>query len=209
MTPTASSSPRSSEPARSRAKDPSGGAAEPDAGLRAGHRPGRQGDFAAELRERRLARTLAQAARRALEREAGEGQGPGAAGPLGHQRAETLARPAAEPGAASQPVEAVAQRILSGVDGAGRASTRVDLGGLAAGDWAGTTVELVAGARGVEVSVLAQTSAARRVVETRLADLARALSENGVKVGRLRVHGSREAARGDNGAREGQDGGRL
>jgi hypothetical protein len=110
---------------------------------------------------------------------------PAAAGPLAHQGPAAAATPVrAEPIA----VAAVADRILTRVDGRGDAAARIDLSQtLRDGAWAGAHVELVAGARGVEVNVFAATAAARAVIQAKLDELRDALARRGVRVRKLSV----------------------
>ncbi len=86
-------------------------------------------------------------------------------------------------------VAGVADRILAGVNGNGEATAVIELG---AGDWAGTHVNLVAGARGLEVSVYAATDAARRVIQAKLSSLARALAERGIAAKKIEVSTRRD-----------------
>ncbi len=130
-------------------------------------------------------------------------QDPVVSGPLAHQRAPHNQATAA-PSKSSPPpprVDVVADRILTGVTARGEATVRIDLN-LTLGDFAGAQVDLVAGAHGLEVNVMAATSAARRVIQAKLSDLADALAQRGVYARKISV----SVRRGDNRGGSRQDG---
>ncbi|RMH40581.1 MAG: hypothetical protein D6689_13290 [Deltaproteobacteria bacterium] len=123
----------------------------------------------------------------------GAAEAAAAAGPLAHQRAAISAPPvAAAPTPATVPVREVADRILAGFDPAGRPTARID---LALGTLAGSHVDIVSGPRGIELTVVAATAAARHVVEAKLSELADALARRGLRVARLRVATARRPPR--------------
>jgi hypothetical protein len=107
-----------------------------------------------------------------------------AGGPLGLHAA-----PAAPAPRGPVAIDGVADRLLVGRTREGLPEVRIE---LAAGGWRGTEVRLVAGKHGLEATLVVASEAARRVVESQLADLARALESRGVRVARCEV-----AARGE------------
>jgi hypothetical protein len=107
-----------------------------------------------------------------------------AGGPLGLGPAEVVRGPAA--------VGAVADRILVGRTTAGEPEVRMT---LAEGPWKGVEIRLVAGARGIEATLVTSSEAARRAVEGQLTDLARALEARGLVVDRVSAATRAEAAR--------------
>ena len=109
-------------------------------------------------------------------------------GPLGLHAATHVA-PAAR---TITTVDGVADRMLVGKTSEGLPEVRLALG---AGDWRGTEVRLVAGKHGLEATLFATTEAARRVVESQLGDLARALEGRGIHVARCQL-AERDAQRG-------------
>jgi len=100
-------------------------------------------------------------------------------GPLG---LHTAGPPAAARAAA--PLEGVADRMLVGKTRDGLPEVRLQ---LSAAGWHGTEVRLVAGKHGLEATLVVASEAARRVVESQLADLARALEARGLHVARCQI----------------------
>ena len=86
-------------------------------------------------------------------------------------------------------VDELADRMLVGRTRDGHPEVRLQ---LAAGEWRGAEVRLVAGKHGLEATVVVASEAARRVVEARLTDLARALEAGGLHVARCQVQRRRQ-----------------
>jgi len=140
-----------------------------------------------------------------LRRKRPEEDAPLVSGPLSHQHptpGQTRTGPASSPDSPPPPrVDAVADRILTGVTAKGEATARIDLN-VNLGDFAGAQVDLVAGPRGLEVSVMAATAAARRAIQAKLSDLADALAQRGVYARKIAV----SVRQGDNRGGSRQDG---
>jgi hypothetical protein len=99
-------------------------------------------------------------------------------------------------------VAGVVERLLVGATVDGCPEVRLAIG---RGPWQGTELRLVAGARGVEATLVVPTEAARRVVEAQLADLARSLEGRGVGLSRCEVATRDEQRRREHDARERRD----
>lgn len=84
------------------------------------------------------------------------------------------------------------ERLVVGKTREGNAEVRLSLGPESA---CGVEVRLIARPGGVEATFLAASAAARREVETKLAELARALEARGVRLVRLEARVRGEGAR--------------
>jgi hypothetical protein len=116
-------------------------------------------------------------------------------GPLAHQRALAPDSAAVAKATVDAPpkVSAVADRILTGMNAAGKPTARLELN---LGDWAGVDVDLVAGSRGIEVNVFTATAAARRAIQAQLAELTDELARRGLLARKIGVSVRRRDNRG-------------
>ena len=117
-------------------------------------------------------------------------------GPLGLHAASVAS---AAPGRGVATIDGVADRMLVGRTREGHAEVRLELG---APGWRGTEVRLVAGAHGLEATLVVASEAARRVVEGRLAELARTLEDQGLRVASCRIVARADAERDRDDARQ-------